>query len=82
VDRAVEMAFHVAAGLMPMSLVERLKFPKFWKTPVRPSTAHELPAPTVGVVPRQRFVLIAAGPFEVRTWIQHNAVTDNLKTMS
>ena len=81
-DRAFEMAFHIAAGLMPMSLVERLKFPKLWKTPPRSPTAHELPAPTVGIVPRQGLVLIAAGPFELRPWIQHDAVTDHLETVS
>jgi len=82
VNRAIEMAFHVTAGLMPVSLVERLEFPDFRKPPAHPPTAHEVPAPTVGIVPRQGLVLIAARPFEVSPWIQHNAVTDHHKTMS
>ena len=67
---------------MPMSLVKRLQFPELWKAPVRPPTTHEVPASTIGIVPRHGLVLIAARPFEVSPWVERDTISDDPKTLS
>src|SRR5258706_12382045 len=70
------MAGTIAAGLGESRVEEGPQLLDLRKPPVRSRAQRERAAVTVGLVPGQRSIVIAARPLQAGRWIEDDAVAD------